>query len=51
MILHLLQLVIWFPKAVLVGGTRKILKVKGGFNQKVLGTPALYSYSHVGKVR
>jgi hypothetical protein len=40
-ILHFLQLVTWFPKTVLVGGARKIFKVKGGLNQKSLGTPDL----------
>jgi hypothetical protein len=42
-ILNFLQLVTWFPKTVLEGGAWKIFKVKGGLNQKSLGTPVLYS--------
>jgi hypothetical protein len=41
LILHSLQLVTWVPKTVVGGGAWKILKVKGGFHQKRLGTPAL----------
>jgi hypothetical protein len=44
-ILHFLQFVSRFPKTVLGGGAWKIFKVKGGLNQKSLGTPGIDPYS------